>query len=171
VHHQKQPVDHSELINYDNRLIVAGTRGYNDYSFFSDFMHDFVTVYPAGTLVLISGAARTGADDLIIRWCREFNYPWAEFHAAWNDLTVPGAVIRTSRGGKEYNVLAGYDRNGHMAEVGTELLTFWDGKSDGTIDMRKRAKDRYLTVTDVLVDIPKESKYGGKQEGSGEGNP
>lgn len=172
MHHRQQPADHAELRNYANRIIVAGTRGYDDYAFFSLFMLDFVSAYEKGTVIFISGKAKTGADDLIIRWCREFGYPWVEYEAKWDDITVPGAVIRTNWKGVEYNLIAGYTRNTEMAEVGSELVTFWDGKSDGTIHMRKAAKSRHLTVHDVLIEVPKkEKKYGGKSQGSREDHP
>lgn len=167
MHHQQQPADHAELKNYDYRIIVAGTRGYNDYDFFSTIISGHVSTLPKEKVIFVSGKAKTGADDLIIRWCKEHGYPWVEFEPDWDDITVPGAVIRTNNFGKEFNVIAGYTRNTAMSEVGTELITFWDGKSDGTIHMRRVAKARHLTIMDILIEVPKkESKYGGKSQGS-----
>lgn len=135
-----------------------------------DYLEGFVD--DKESLVFISGNARSGADALIIRWCKEHGYPWAEFDAAWDDLNAPGAVIMENKFGKQYNAVAGYDRNDKMATVGTKLVIFWDGLSKGTKQMRERAGERKLKIVTILIDIVKKVKdHGWKQTSSGKDNP
>lgn len=141
--HHGQPTPQDELNDYPVRVIVAGSRKYNDYRFFSEVLSDYVEQYD-DPVIFISGKAKTGADALIIRWCQEFHLPWAEFPANW-DL------------GKH----AGYVRNAEMAAVATNLIAFWDGQSRGTKHMLGLAKKHNLIVLPILIDIePKEEPHG-----------
>lgn len=155
MHHQKQPTPREELNQYPIRILVAGSRNFSDYEFFSETMRDYVAQFTE-PFVFISGAASTGADALIIRWCRENDYPWVEFPADWDNVGAPGAVIRF-RNGRAYNVRAGFQRNADMGRVATNLIAWWDGRSSGTRDMisimRGRGDD---TATIVLIDTDKE---------------
>jgi hypothetical protein len=157
-------------------VIVAGSRDFADYSTFAVGMQGYVAKLnvPRDTIIFISGRARTGADDMIIRWCRENDYPWAEYPAQWDDLTVEGAVIRKRRDGTLFNVIAGHQRNGEMAKVATNLMIWWDGKSTGTKDMLSRGKAYKLTLEIVLIAIepePKEERYGGQSQSGGSRHP
>lgn len=89
---------------------------------------------------------------MIIRWCEENGWFYSLFPAAWDDVNAPGAVVRTNGRGKPYNVRAGFIRNGEMAEVGTHLLTFYDGVSNGTPDMIEHATQRKLSALTIIVD-------------------
>ena len=128
-------VDKSELFNYDIRLIVAGTRGFNDYSLFSKTMDEYVAALDNPSIVFITGKAKTGADNLIIEWCKEHNKPWVEFPADWN----------------RYRKAAGHIRNAEMGHVGTHLMTFHDGMSSGTQGMLDIADKKILHVKNVLI--------------------
>jgi hypothetical protein len=151
-----QPISHSELIDYDYCVIVAGSRNFNDYEFFSQSLLGYLSAHNIeGKVAFITGKASSGADELIIRWCKENDFPWCEFPADWDKLDAPGAVVKTLRGGKQYNAVAGHDRNHEMAKVGTNLLVFWDGVSVGTKNMLSWAKKYNLPVSIVLVDVEK----------------
>lgn len=132
-----QPSSPEALSDYDVRLLVAGSRGYADYRFFSDAMWATVERFGGKSIIFISGAAKTGADALIIQWCREHHLPWVEFAADWNRL------------GKR----AGYVRNAQMAEVATDVVLFYDGVSKGTRHMSDLALKKGLPVTTILIDI------------------
>ena len=155
MHHQKQPTPREELSQFPIRILVAGSRNFSDYELFSETMRDYVTQFTE-PFIFITGAASTGADALIIRWCRENDYPWVEFPADWDNVDAPGAVIRF-RNGRAYNVRAGFQRNADMGRVATNLIAWWDGRSSGTRDMisimRGRGDD---TTTIVLIDTDKE---------------
>lgn len=130
-----RPVPHDQLKNYEIRLVVAGSRSFNDYIHFSTELEEHIRQYGDRRIVFISGMAQDGADAMVVRWCKENDHDWAEFPAKWDDLDAPGAVIKTNRFGNDYNVLAGFARNNEMRDVGTDLLCFWDSKSPGTLHM------------------------------------
>lgn len=126
-----------ELINYPHRIIVAGTRDYNDYLSFSKVISDIISKYPKNEIAFISGKAKTGADDLIIRWCKAHDYPCFEFPADWD----------------KYKKQAGYIRNIEMSLYANVLIVFWDNVSPGTRHMIDIAKKKKIPVEIHLVSI------------------
>lgn len=145
------PVEHEQVRNYATRVIVAGTRGYTDYAMFSSVLDDFVADREE-EIVFLTGMATSGADAMIVQWCKERGRPWSEFPAQWDDLDAPGAVIRHTRSGKPYNAVAGHDRNKLMGDHGTHLIVFWDSVSPGTRHMREYAISRSLKILTVFID-------------------
>lgn len=108
-----------ELMDYPNRLCVAGSRTFNNKQIFGLTMKLYVSRFKAGTFAFISGAASKGADRMIINWCRAHNVPCFEYEADWD----------------QFGKRAGYIRNAEMRKVLTHLLAFWDGESKGTLEM------------------------------------
>lgn len=94
---------------------------------------------------LVCGMAR-GVDTMGYDWAKARGTPIAEFPAPWDDLTMPGAVVREGRDGKPYNAAAGPLRNQAMANYAQALIAIWDGQSTGTGDMIRRANARGLKV-------------------------
>lgn len=133
------PIPHDQLGNYEHRIVVAGSRHYADWEFFSEVMRDTVDLLQGMTFVFVSGVARTGADDMIIRWCKENGHPWAEFAADWDT----------------HGKSAGYVRNADMGKIMTRLLTFWDGMSKGTKHMIGLAREKCVKHRIFIVEIPK----------------
>ena len=136
--------DEKEMLKYPVRLIVAGTRNWYDMDTLSDALFRLINYFkavlnvpsdddPFKDVLIISGAAKTGADRLAINFCNDYGIALAEFPAEW-DNHPPG--------------VAGFVRNSEMAEVGNCLLTFWDCESRGTADMIKKMRRRhpYLNV-------------------------
>jgi hypothetical protein len=121
--------------DYAVRCIVAGTRKYDNMREFHEAVCDQLRDFDAPVL-FISGAARSGADDLIIRWCHRFGYPCLQMPADWN----------TGRG-------AGFARNTNMAILGTHLLAFHDGQSPGTQHMIDQAIRHRLSVRTLRVRV------------------
>jgi hypothetical protein len=114
-------------------VIVAGSRNYDDYATFSGYISRMVERNKDKKILFISGAAKTGADRLIINYCKEHNLPCKEYPADWDNL------------GKG----AGYARNVEMSKVATHLIAFWDGKSKGTehmIDLAIKRRTSYYVV-------------------------
>lgn len=139
--HRGELIPHGLLTTdiYDAIIIVAGSRNFNDYDLFCQcleerLMKDDLVDLPL--ICFVSGKARQGADDMIIRWCQENNFPWAEFPADWEGI---------GRG-------AGFARNTQMARVGTHLIAFWDVESRGTKHMIDEADKYGLNVTINMVD-------------------
>lgn len=159
-------IPRSKLKHYRKRVIVAGSRGFDDYSLFATGMRDYLERYCIGyegQVAFITGFAKSGADALVVRWCEECGYPWVRFEARWDDVLAPNAVVRYRRDGVAYNVRAGYERNGEMALAGTNLIVWWDGVSGGTRDMIERAERRNLPVETILITTPAEKVDHGRQ--------
>jgi hypothetical protein len=121
--------------DYNIALIVAGTRKWNDFDLFSKYLFDYIDKLDDKSIIFISGAARTGADRLVIDWCKLNGFPWVEFPADW-----------------DIGLGAGYRRNTEMSKYGTHLLTFWDGFSKGTRHMVAEAKKRKLWITTLIIE-------------------
>jgi len=136
-------MNNKELCEFDTRIIVAGTRDYSDYETFSKVIADTVSNLSDNKIIFISGAAKSGADALIIRWCKENNYPCAEFPADWD----------------KYKKSAGYIRNVEMSDVGTHLIAFWDGESNGTKHMIDIATEKKLSITVNLIELNKKAEF------------
>ena len=119
---------------YKNRIVVAGTRNWFDKRMFHETLIEYLKRFEEPVL-FISGAAPTGADRLIIDWCKKFKYPCLEMPADWD------------RAGKS----AGYIRNAEMAEIGSHLLCYWDLKSNGTKHMREVASEKNMKITTIAI--------------------
>ena len=107
------------------RVIIAGSRGINDYAKVRDAVHR--SGFPI-TRVL-SGMAR-GVDTLAIRYAIKNGLPLDTFPAQW------------SKWGRS----AGYKRNVQMAQHADALIAIWDGKSPGTRHMIEAARARGLQL-------------------------
>lgn len=127
------------------KVIVAGSRHITDYSLVSQIISNTISKYNIDVTEIVSGCA-AGPDTLAEQWALEHNIPVEPFEAEWNNLDVPGAKIKTNKWGKQYNALAGFQRNEKMAEYADVLIAIWDGKSYGTKDMIERAKKHGLFV-------------------------
>ena len=122
--------------SFETRIIVAGSRKYDDYRQFCAIMDKCLTMHTE-SVIMITGKAHSGADKLIIDYCKERKIPWVEYPANWDS------------DGKS----AGYIRNRAMSQVATDLISFWDGKSPGTKDMITVAKEKGLHVRTILVNL------------------
>lgn len=166
MHRSPRLTSRDQLAQFEVREIVAGSRGYDDYPFFSKAIIDHIKRFGDKKHAFISGGAPTGADALIIRWCEEHNYPYYVENADWDNIEAEGAIVRM-KNGKPYNVLAGYWRNSEMAKLATDLVTFYDGVSKGTRHMVEAAIKRGIKPEVILIDIiKKENDYGHRQSKS-----
>lgn len=120
------------------RILVAGSRNYNDYPAFTNMMNQLIKEFP--DTIFITGKAPNGPDNMIIEYSKEFGYQWEEYPADWNNIGVLGAKIKENKFGKQYNALAGFMRNETMASVSDFYIIFWDGESPGTLDMINRSE-------------------------------
>lgn len=115
----------------DLRIIVAGSRTFNDYDLLESTLSDYLK--ENNNITIISGAAK-GADQLGERFARKYRYNLKYFPAQWD----------------MYGKSAGPIRNRKMAEYAAEergvLFAFWDGKSRGTKSMIDLAKKYRLEV-------------------------
>lgn len=113
------------------KVIIAGTRDFNDYDFLKKNVDYFLQgINPnSEEIEIVSGNAR-GADKLGERYAKERNLPVKLFPANWD----------------KYGKRAGYLRNQEMADYADVLIAFWDEKSKGTKHMIDIAKKQDLTV-------------------------
>jgi len=114
------------------KVIIAGGRDFDNYERLCEVC-DYLLKNKTD-IQIVTGKAK-GVDSLGERYARERGYSVKEFPAKWNDLTATPCVVKTNRGGYEYNALAGHNRNEEMAEYGDALIVFWNGKSSGTKNM------------------------------------
>lgn len=104
------------------RVIVAGTREFDNYLLLRMKLTDYLLPVPNEEIEIISGTAR-GADKLGEQYASDYNLKCIKFPADWNT----------------YGKSAGYRRNAEMAKYASQehgvLFAFWDGKSKGTKHM------------------------------------
>lgn len=115
------------------RVIVAGSRDFNDYELLYKKMNHYLSGYKTSELEIVSGGAR-GADSLGERYAKEKGISIQQFIPDWNGL------------GKS----AGYIRNREMALYADACVVFWDGKSKGTKHMIDLAKKEGLMLRIVI---------------------
>lgn len=145
----------SDVSSYENRVIVAGSRRFNDYLSFSASIQDYVMINDLSKedTVFITGFASSGADKLIVDWCEQHGWDYLPVPAKWDELEAPGAFIKKNSSGKEYNANAGFDRNTAMAKIANKIIVFWDGKSPGTSHMLKVALKYNLQLFSVKIKV------------------
>ena len=101
------------------KLIVAGSRGFNDYELLCRVLVAMGDVeFADHNVSIVSGMAR-GADQLAVRFAVTHDIKLYKFPANWDGL------------GKR----AGFIRNTQMGNFADGLLAFWDGQSNGTKHM------------------------------------
>jgi hypothetical protein len=108
------------------KLIVAGTRTYNNKPHIEDILSNF------DISLLLCGMCR-GPDMIAHQYCRDRNIAIKEFRANW----------------KEFGKAAGPMRNADMAAEADYLVAFWNGYSRGTANMineMKRLNKATLTI-------------------------
>lgn len=112
------------------RIIIAGTRTFDDYPLLCETMDRLTRKLDKRRLIIVSGGAK-GADKLGERWAFERGAGTVEiYHADW----------------AKHGKAAGPIRNGEMAQAADVLIAFWDGESSGTKDMIAQAKKKGLKV-------------------------
>jgi hypothetical protein len=118
------------------RIVVTGGRNFSDRAKVYRVMD--AAVERLGLSTLIEGEAG-GLDTLAKEWAIDRGVPFEPYPAKWDEVDVPGAVIRY-RNGKPYNAAAGGLRNQQMIDDGKpdKAIAFPGGT--GTADMTKRLK-------------------------------
>ena len=117
------------VTNY--KVIIAGGRDFADYTLLKEKC-EYYLQNRMPDVTVISGHA-SGADSLGERYAQERGLQCEQHPADW----------------KTHGKAAGPIRNAEMAAVADALIAFWDGKSRGTANMIKLAKDKGLQVAVV----------------------
>lgn len=124
-------------------IVVTGGRDFNDRTAVFSALGLLHKQFPVTEL--IEGGA-SGVDNLCKQWAQLHGIPVRSCPAAWDDLTVPGAVVKQGKHGA-YNAVAGHQRNQAMLEGEprpTYGVVFPGGR--GTADMHRRMLKAGLTV-------------------------
>lgn len=96
------------------RVIIAGSRSFNDYSRLISAIKDS----ELHITEIVSGGAK-GADKLGEEWADMYHIPIKQFIPDWYNLGKAAGMIR----------------NKEMAEYGDSAIVFWDGQSKGSKNM------------------------------------
>ena len=120
------------------RLIIAGSRDFNDYEFLEAQVLAFIKRHRKNNepVEIISGGAR-GADRLGEKFADRFTLTKNVVPAEWD----------------KYGKSAGYRRNQEMADIASHCIVLWDGKSRGTGHMLDLARQKKL-VLEIVQFIP-----------------
>lgn len=114
----------AQSVKKDFRLVVAGTRYFNNYNLVSDtldkYLADKIDKY---NVTILCGDA-CGADAMGLAYASKHGLKVEHFPANWN----------------KYDSAAGPISNKKMAERADAVIVFWDGRSSGTADMIQCAK-------------------------------
>lgn len=116
------------------KLVIAG--GLEFVGTETDFNTICQLVIDYNITEIVSGTAR-GADQFGEQCAKRLKLPVTRFPADWDNISVPGALIRQTKYGKLYNALAGPNRNELMAKYTDYVHTFSGDR--GTTNMRSLA--------------------------------
>jgi hypothetical protein len=135
------------------RVILAGSRIFRNYSLLEkECKRIFHEINAPKDVVIVSGTA-DGADTLGEQFAEKYNLEIERFPAEWDNLDARPCFIKTGKNGKEYNSLAGFNRNEKMAEYAAKdngiLICFRVNHSPGSGDMINRAKKHGLKVFEI----------------------
>lgn len=131
-------ISQEKAATYAVRVVVAGSRNYNDYEAFRCLLRGYLTRFDPADVVVITGRASRGPDNMVVHYCQEHGLPYVSYFADWNT----------------YGKTAGYKRNLQMCEACNYVLVFWDLQSKGSrhmLDIAKRA-NRHTTAVFVYPD-------------------
>lgn len=126
------------------KVMIFGGRDFNNYNLLKEKCDEILKDIE-DEIVIVSGKA-SGADSLGERYAKEKRYIIEEYPAKWNDLNATPCRIKVNRYGREYNTLAGMNRNKDMVNASDIAIGFWDGKSKGTANSISLAKKKGIRL-------------------------
>lgn len=135
------------------KIIICGSRNITDIKYVNRAMRD--SGFDKKITCLLSGHAK-GVDTLGERWRNEQNVTRQKpielkiFIPDWENLKAPGAKIKVNDFGKEYNCVAGFDRNQLMVDEADAVLAITTG-TNGTEDCVERAKKKCIPIYYVNI--------------------
>lgn len=136
------------------RLIISGSRSITDDDYVCRVLDKVILANKQVIEYVLIGMCPEGVDAIAYSYCKKYDIIVKKFPAKWNDLTAIPCKVKT-RNSKQYNTLAGFNRNEEMCQKGTYLLAINDyrcGKqgTPGTNDMISRAHKKVgMSVTEI----------------------
>ena len=134
------------------KTIIAGSRSFTNQKIMNKFLDGLLSKGLISISEIISGCAN-GADSCGENYAINHNIPIKKFPAHWDDLDEWPQNIAYNRYGKEYNKLAGHNRNRRMADYSEQLIAFNVNKSPGTRNMITQALNFRLKVIVFNFDV------------------
>ena len=131
-------VDSINDLNFDDHylIMICGSRSINNSDYVEKILKrallDRKELVEGKEILIVEGGA-SGVDRNAKQVAEKLNFPWLEIPAEWNNLNVPGALIRNNKYGKPYNAKAGFIRNEVMVKISDLVIILHDGKSKGTL--------------------------------------
>ena len=97
------------------KLLITGSRSFEKYDAFCDYVNQFVDLHPDCAFHILSGGA-LGTDSLAQSYARVWGLPITIIYPNWKRYGRHADSIRTEQ----------------LVRMATHALLFWDGKSEGT---------------------------------------
>jgi hypothetical protein len=138
------------------KLIVAGSRTFNDYDLLMDRTWQFINrlkprkIYPEDVQI-VSGAQRTKFLDERGIWRPDKDYGADYLGERFSNQELGKPAKRFVANWETHGKRAGFIRNVKMGQEGDGLLAFWDGKSAGTKHMFEVAAAHIADYNKQLV--------------------
>jgi len=127
------------------RVIVAGSREFNDYEFLKEKLDHLLTKKLEDFEIAIVSGTAYGADKLGERYANEKGFGIDRYPADWNNIDgKPKNEIGIRNDGYSYWKKAGHVRNVQMSENAEACVVFILNESSGSEDMAKIAKNKLL---------------------------
>jgi len=117
------------------KVAIVGSRDITDYSILEE------AVKKSGFKIkeVVSGGAK-GVDSLAEDFAGQNKLKCTVFKPDWNNISSPNAIVKVNNYGKQYNVLAGFERNTKIVEYCDAMIAI-DNGSNGTNDSISKMKE------------------------------
>lgn len=140
------------------KILVSGSRDWDWQTVFDKAMVNVLSeiqysnITAIGNFEIIHGGAR-GVDTMAGNFANKFGIPVKVFYADWDNMRTDRVSVGTTKGGADYNKLAGFNRNLQMLEYANTfdksvngiakcfLIAFQQNKSKGTQHTIAGARD------------------------------
>lgn len=117
------------------KIAIVGSRNFNNYEFFKDFINAYLDENPNVAVHFVSGGA-VGTDSMAEKYAQEERIPIEIFYPDW----------------ETFGRKAGRMRNQEIVDSADELIAFWDGISPGTKTSIAFAKKKGIPYKVVKID-------------------
>lgn len=137
------------------KVAIVGSREIKDYS----ILEEAVKKSNFKITEVVSGGAK-GVDSLAEEFANNNNIECTVFKPDWNNINAPNAIVKTNEYGKQYNVLAGFERNTKIVEYCDAMIAI-DNGSNGTGDSIKKmqATGKPLYVHSLISESTHDEVY------------
>lgn len=113
---------------------ISGSRNFNNYEQFEADVHYYISQIEEG-IQFVSGGCKNSADELIVRYCKEYNYNLIEH--------LPNYTTH----GKKAPIL----RNSLIIRDSDMVIFWWDGISRGTKDTINKCKTKGIPYRIIKI--------------------